>query len=303
MKNMMVSSKLTMGTAQLGLSYGVSNIVGKPSKISAFQILNTAFKLGIRCFDTARSYGDSESIIGSWHQEKKRTISIITKIPRLEKGLNYVSVEKFIRISIEESLRNLCCNHIWGVMFHSFDTIQEYHSTAVSSLIQLRKEGLVKHIGLSVYNPEELFESLKYEFDLFQAPINCLDARWNTKQLYNALEQKYLFVRSVYLQGLLLLNPNIAEKKVPGSGKYIKKLEEIAQSYKMDRKTISYAFVNSQKQISSLVVGMETIKQAKENAELSQTAYLNEDQIDKIRKEIGQVPVNILNPSLWPKSK
>lgn len=300
---MMLPTRLTLGTAQLGMDYGISNILGQPSKTTAFQILDAAFESGIRFLDTARSYGNSESTIGSWLHDRKRSISIITKIPRLEKGLKSSSIEKRIRRSLDESLTNLRCNQIWGAMFHSYDTLGKYHSTAVSTLLRLRKEGIVDHVGVSVYSPEELVESLNFEFDIFQAPINCLDARWNDQKLLDSIKHKILFARSIYLQGLLLLEPKAAEQKVPGSGIYIAQLESIAKRLKMDRKTTAFSFINSQKQISSLVVGIETVKQVKEDVKLSKTAFVNKEQIEQIRKEIGQVPINILNPTLWPKER
>ena len=295
-------TRLTLGTAQLGLLYGVSNTIGKPSKISAFQILDTAFESGIRFLDTARSYGDSEFIIGSWLQEKKRSMSIITKIPRLANDLSSSSVQKVLRTSIEESLNSLRCDSIWGVMFHSYDTIKKYHSIAASTLIQLREEGIIEHLGVSVYDPEELVESLNFDFDIFQAPINCFDARWNDQKLRDSLKQKFLFARSIYLQGLLLLDPKTAEQKVPGSGVYIEKLEKISKGMKIDRKTLAFAFVNSQEHMSSLIIGVETTRQVKENVELCKTAKLDEEQMQRVRKEIGHVPINIFKPTLWPKS-
>jgi len=299
---MELPTRLTLGTAQLGMDYGISNILGQPSKTTAFQILDAAFESGIRFLDTARCYGSSESTIGSWLHERKRSMSIITKIPGLQKGLTPSSVEKHILKSLEESLTNLGCSHIWGAMFHSYDTICEYHLKAASALSRLQKEGIVDHIGVSVYNPEELLDCLNFEFDIFQAPINCLDARWNDQKLQDTLNQRFLFARSIYLQGLLLLDPKIADQKVPGSGVYIDKLDNIAKRFKMDRKTIAFSFINNLEQVSSLVIGAETVEQLKENVRLSKMAFLDKERIDQVRKEIGQVPIKILNPTMWSKS-
>jgi len=40
----------------------------------------------------------------------------------------------------------------------------------------------------------------------------------------------------------------------------------------------------------------------KENVELCKTAKLDEEQMQRVRKEIGHVPINIFKPTLWPKS-
>ena len=39
--------KIALGTAQIGLDYGIHNRTGKPSETEAFSILNTAYDNGI----------------------------------------------------------------------------------------------------------------------------------------------------------------------------------------------------------------------------------------------------------------
>ena len=59
-------SALSLGTVQLGLSYGINNADGKPSQETANAILNAALEGGINTLDTAGAYGDSEVVIGNW---------------------------------------------------------------------------------------------------------------------------------------------------------------------------------------------------------------------------------------------
>ena len=59
-------SFLSLGTVQLGLDYGISNASGKPDLSTAFAILDKALERGINSLDTARGYGNSESVIGEW---------------------------------------------------------------------------------------------------------------------------------------------------------------------------------------------------------------------------------------------
>ena len=51
---------MILGTVELGLDYGINNSEGKPSKMQAFELLDTAWNGGIRELDTAAAYGDSE---------------------------------------------------------------------------------------------------------------------------------------------------------------------------------------------------------------------------------------------------
>ena len=46
-------SKLSFGTVQLGLDYGIASSKGKPTQNTADEIVHYLVKDGINCFDTA----------------------------------------------------------------------------------------------------------------------------------------------------------------------------------------------------------------------------------------------------------
>ena len=60
----MAISKLTLGTVQFGMNYGIANTQGKPSFEKVVGILSVAYENGIRFLDTAAGYGDSEVVLG-----------------------------------------------------------------------------------------------------------------------------------------------------------------------------------------------------------------------------------------------
>lgn len=75
-------SKMTLGTVQLGLNYGIANNEGKPDEEKAFRILDSALASGVNCIDTAAIYGDSEKVIGKYLADsytRRSEISIVTK--------------------------------------------------------------------------------------------------------------------------------------------------------------------------------------------------------------------------------
>ena len=77
----MSTSKLILGTVQLGLHYGINNTHPKPNDVLAEKIILTALDSGITTFDTAQSYGDSEKRLGTIikkHQLGKK-IKVISK--------------------------------------------------------------------------------------------------------------------------------------------------------------------------------------------------------------------------------
>ena len=90
----MKENKLVLGTAQLGLNYGIANVIGKPTEKQALEIMKYAVENGINYFDTAHSYGNSEIIIGkflNFYKNYKNKVNIITKMPSLkEEKLAYL---------------------------------------------------------------------------------------------------------------------------------------------------------------------------------------------------------------------
>ena len=79
-------SKLTLGTAQLGMKYGIANQKGNLSINEANQIIKNAINFGINSFDTAQNYGQSEKILGKFlvDLENKKFPIITTKISNIQ---------------------------------------------------------------------------------------------------------------------------------------------------------------------------------------------------------------------------
>ena len=94
---MMKISKLILGTAQLGLKYGIANINGKPDFKKSLNLLEFAWTNGINTFDTAPTYGNSEKILGKFistkNKNEKKIFVIITK-------LQSIRLKKKIRLKI-----------------------------------------------------------------------------------------------------------------------------------------------------------------------------------------------------------
>lgn len=187
--------KIALGTAQFGLNYGISNTLGQVKKDEIKRILSAALDAGITVVDTASAYGISESNIGQ--SGLSQALSIVTK----------VSSEN-IHAQVEKSLKNLNCDSIDAVLFHNCELLlscsgEDYFS----QLEQLKTKGIVKRIGVSVYNPKELeLLSERFNLDLIQAPVNWLDQRFIQPEIIDKLIEKNIkfHARSIFLQGLLL---------------------------------------------------------------------------------------------------
>jgi aryl-alcohol dehydrogenase-like predicted oxidoreductase len=105
-----------------------------------------AFDRGIRYFDTARIYGESESIFGKGLKGVRDQVYLATKVHTTKPGA--------VRQSVETSLRELGVDRVECVQLHSpaiealgFEGAMKIHA----ELVKLRDAGLFKFIGLTTH--------------------------------------------------------------------------------------------------------------------------------------------------------
>ena len=72
-------NKLSLGTAQFGLKYGINNKFGQVQPADVFELLNIAKNNGIDFLDSAYAYGTSESVIGKCLFTNPESYKIISK--------------------------------------------------------------------------------------------------------------------------------------------------------------------------------------------------------------------------------
>lgn len=196
--------KLALGTVQFGLDYGVANNSGRVTSEKASSILDRAQQAGIATLDTAIAYGDSESVLGSIGVKHWR---VVTKLPAVPKGCKDINV--WVREQVAGSIARLNVERLYGLLLHRPSELLENNGFSLfASMQDLKSEGLVDKIGVSVYGSNELgllFD--KFNFDLVQAPLNILDRSLVVSGWADRLKQAGVEVhtRSAFLQGLLLM--------------------------------------------------------------------------------------------------
>jgi aryl-alcohol dehydrogenase-like predicted oxidoreductase len=109
------------------------------------------------------------------------------------------------------SLDFLCQSRVHGLLVHHADLMLRPGSEYVAdALHQLREDGLVTKIGVSVYDGAELDAVLdRFDFDLVQVPVSVADQRFVISGQLTAMKNRgvEIHARSVFLQGLLLMTP------------------------------------------------------------------------------------------------
>ena len=288
-------SAMTLGTVQLGMNYGIANDLGKPDEEKSFSMLRCALLGGVTALDTARTYGDSEDVIGrflkTWEGD---TPYIATKIRKIPDGTT--DITSHVLSSIETSLEKLGVNKVETVMLHSPLDIMQYGPKAASAMEEILRRGYAERIGVSVYLREEIEEMIKYpSFSVTQVPMSIFDQRLISSGTVKKLKERNytVFVRSVFLQGLFFLDPDKMTDPilVKEAAPYNRLIREIAEAEGMTVAELAIAFMRDTLGVTSLVLGADTPEQVKENISYFETASLKEETLKMIEEKFARVDI------------
>lgn len=291
--------QLILGTVQLGLDYGINNKLGKPNSQNAFEILDYAYHHEISLLDTASAYGDSESIIGNYIADTGNEFQIATKLAPLDDSKNVLD---FINTQLNSSLKSLSKDHIDYYLIHNFMDILN-HNDLIDLLKNLNK---ICNIGVSLYEPEELEYLLlnhSEDIDFIQIPFNILDSRWIKNDILKRTKSKNMkiFVRSIFLQGLIFLEDEKEMAKIDSSLKeYIEFINTLANKKNVSISHLAMDYVKSFDEIDGILVGCETVNQLKENIyQFNDNISLNKQEKQEIFDLTKNIPKNIIDPRKW----
>ena len=308
MKSHIDFSKLTLGTVQLGMNYGIANKIGKPNSDESYDILVAALNGGINTVDTSIDYGKSEKIIGEFIKRKKdNNLNIVTKFNLVNNNsINLNQIRKEIYEQVNSSLNTFGIDKIPVYLFHQGkDQDMESYAEPVSLVLsELKKDGLISVGGVSFFNPEDVHFILENsEFQAVQIPINIFDQRLIVDGTLEKMKErnKIVFARSVYLQGLFFLNPAGLTGNLISAFPYLQKLKTLSDEVDMTIHEMCFSFVRDLCGISSMVVGAENATQVNDNIKLLDSPALNPEFRSKISNIFKDVPKTIITPALWEK--
>jgi len=303
-------SKITLGTAQLGMDYGIANIQGKLDYNKSIEILKYSWDHGISTFDTSPLYGNSEEIIGSFLSSNTnsdfKNFIIISKLPKVEVNgdVTFDSLYSIIKNQLKQSLEILHTEYFPIYLLHNPTDIFIIDGIVIECLNQLKKERLINRIGISIYNLEEAEASLKFrEIDVIQLPINIFDHRLiKTGILKKLKDNNYtIFARSIYLQGLFFKLPEALPKNLENAKDLLLRLYKLSSEYNIDIAKLALLFIRDIPEIDSLIIGAEKVEQVADNLKIILEDPLDRDLRQQIYEEFSDISEKIINPSLWTK--
>jgi aryl-alcohol dehydrogenase-like predicted oxidoreductase len=279
--------RLALGTANLGQRYGISNKV-QVSTTEAIEIIRFAYSQGFRDFDTAPEYGCAEELIKKSLIGSESRIQI--KIPaQIGSGIQEIAR------TVERSLRNLNLEKVDTIFFHD---PKFYNSNNFPNVVEsLINEGYSTNIGVSCYSTQDVIESYKKckQLNSFQVPENILDRRiFRNSDILKLADDGCKFqVRSAFLQGLLLTNPDQFPDNLDSCRKSVKLLHNFAINHNVNLIQLLLSYAMQIKWADSVVVGANSVEQVKELADAAGSLL----EVDW--EQFESIPEPLIDPRNW----
>ncbi|MDG2355309.1 MAG: aldo/keto reductase [Paracoccaceae bacterium] len=292
-----MENKLVIGTANFGMNYGQGMDSRRLSEQTTKEILQFAQRLGIKTLDTAISYGDCSKRLGIIGIEDWK---VITKIPKIPNGIN--DVNDWVKHCISQSAQEIGVSMFEAILIHNpKDFVGEYGKELLWSLKDLKKNGVTRKIGVSVYEKKDLETILNiFQPEIVQCPVNIVDKR--------LLKNKYLHdisnmgievhIRSIFLQGLL----TYATENIPVEFARFKDFWQNWKSWLSSQKLTPVEacvrFVNSIQGIDKIVIGVNSTLHLKEIFH-----YFSKPPIEEEPKWGSDLETELIDPRLWNQNK
>jgi len=156
-------SRIILGCGNFGGIGSAPEFFGRgESEEEAFRIMDAAWELGIRTFDTADAYGGgrSETAVGNWIRSRGHRPEITTKTYNpMDTGHDHGLAHARVIRQIESSLDRLGVEHVDLYLAHEFDPDTPLEETVATfeGLVQL---GLIKAYGVSNFSAVQLRAAL-----------------------------------------------------------------------------------------------------------------------------------------------
>ena len=294
--------RLSLGTAHLGMPYGIANDDRALTDGEVTSILQAAVDLGISAFDTAPDYGLAEQRLGAFVDEHdlRDEISLCTKLPAIGEA-DAGHLDRLIEERLTGSLHRLRCECLDCYLIHDIDDLRRHGAALVEGLMRQRARGRILDFGVSVYEPAELELVSDYpELNVVQHPFNLLDRRLAQQDRVDALRSAgtKLQIRSVLLQGLLAMEPESIPAAMPEARASVEALTEILSELGLGVPIAAVAYALSLDP-DRVIVAANSGPQLEELAAAADV-QLPASLDDLLAERIGELPAEVVDPRAWP---
>lgn len=285
----MMVQKLSLGTANFGGNYGITN----KTKLSREEVDEILFWASgkIAELDTSSDYTGSHTAIAK-HSSK---FKITTKV-----NLDQITSLKNIQKYVNQVCTDLGTDKIERILLRPHSSDPQFTIEAIWELEKLSSTSLINEFGLSIYETKELQYFAKYiDFPIvFQVPLNLFNRSF--QKLQNEHEGRYtkfkFYARSIFLQGLLLMNHRDIPSQLAEAVEPLNLLERELSRTGISTLEATFAFIRDQRWVEGVIVGVNNLDELKKNYEV----FMAEQEVNlNFLEEFPNVPPTILDPRNW----
>jgi aryl-alcohol dehydrogenase-like predicted oxidoreductase len=224
-------------------------------------------------------------------------------ISKLKGGLDLANAA-MVKDSVIASLSRLQLRSLWGLMLHDEEALAGWTGALGQGMKAAKAEGLVRHLGVSVYSVERAEQALQLDsIDIIQVPTNVFDRRLTRVDYFRRAAGlgKTVFVRSIYLQGLALLQDPTAAGAIPHAAAAIATLQQHCAELGVTVQKFAIDFVRRVAGAAArIVIGAESVDQTLENCGLFAGKPLEATALEAWNKKWPQDYPELVDPRLWP---
>jgi len=248
----------------------------------SFAVLEEAYNLGIRYFDTAPGYGLAEELLLEWLQTKNdNSINVATKwgytyVANFKEDATVHEIKEHSFSKLEEqwnfSKQLLPYLKVYQIHSATLETGVLENKLVLEQLALLKKKHNLK-IGLTTTGTSQV-EVIKKAlnivvngdelFDLFQVTYNFLDQSLQEIHEELILRKKLIVIKEALANGRVFRN-----KKYPHYDNAYRVLENLAKKHTVGIDAISLKYCEQTVLKSTVLSGASDIKQLKENLKLN----------------------------------
>lgn len=289
-----------LGTVQLGMDYGIANTQGKPDYRKAAAIVEAAWSGGIRHFDTAQSYGDSEAVLGAVLHDLGVALEarVASKLSVQLDPANAAEVEA----SIEGALKRLRVDHLWCMMLHRANWLDFWDQGLGALLLRYRECGRIRHLGVSLSSPAEAARCLAHpHMEVLQIACNAWDRRMGRLGVLDTARAggRLCCARSIYLQGLLTISEEAVAVRLPRARDAAARWHAFCAARAIPPVEFAVRFASGLG--VPLVVGAESPEQIRGTLALMQRDPLPKSTVIELGETMDPVlSEDLLDPWRWP---
>tara|TARA_R110002049_G_scaffold30345_2_gene103953 strand:- start:7241 stop:8176 length:936 start_codon:yes stop_codon:yes gene_type:complete len=287
-----------LGLAALGrpeyINIREDDVIDKSEEVfksNAFSVLDSAYKLGIRYFDTAPSYGKGEAFLNEWNATKKYSDVVLgtkwgyTYVADWELGFTGAhEVKEHSLNKLQEqwqtSKKLLPALKIYQVHSATFESGILENDDVLNQLFEIKKQtGLKIGITTSGLNQSKIIEvalKIKIEnadlFDSFQVTYNILEQSTHTILKRILQQNKTVIIKEALANGRIFRN-----EKFPHYQKLYSTLDALSKKYNVGTDAIALRFVMAILAPTYVLSGASSKEQLEQNMKAEKFTLENDE--------------------------